>query len=250
MARRLAIIPARGGSKRIPEKNIRDFCGKPMIAHILEVVRASNLFEQIHVSTDCRKICRVVEGLGFEVPFLRPSEISDDHTPIMPVLKHVTDEFIRRGKHFDEIWQLMACAPFVTVSDLLGAAKRKASAEPQHSIIAVARYPVPVEWAYRRLASGHLTPLQPGMFAVRSQDLQPAFFDTGTFVVYSPETVQQSSGAGTDTNFIGFELDRRRVVDIDDEADWELAQTLFTVLTAKQMPCELNDQIQRTQPLG
>ena len=112
--RRLAIIPARGGSKRIADKNIRAFCGRPMIAHILDTARASGLFEVIHVSTESPRIASVVEALGFEVHFPRPiAQLADDKTPLMPVLRYVTETFQSRGQTFDEVWLLMACAPLI-----------------------------------------------------------------------------------------------------------------------------------------
>src|SRR5438874_1339312 len=101
MTRRLAVIPARGGSKRIKNKNIRDFCGKPMIAYVLEVARESGLFDKIHVSTESAEIRQTVERLGFAVDFARPAELADDHTPIMPVLKHVVTTYASRGQTFD-----------------------------------------------------------------------------------------------------------------------------------------------------
>src|SRR5437764_11044543 len=111
MVSRLAIVPARGGSKRVSDKNVRDFCGRPMIAHILGAARKSGLFDAIHVSTDSARIAGIVGDLGFATQFLRPSELADDFTPLMPVLRYVTDKFAKSGRHFDEVWLLMACAP-------------------------------------------------------------------------------------------------------------------------------------------
>src|SRR5947207_11884930 len=122
MTKRIAIIPARGGSKRIVNKNIRDFCGKPMVAHVLGTAKASGLFDVIHVSTESTTIRRIVEDLGFRVDFLRPIELADDQTPIMPVLKYVADTFASRGQVFDQVWLLMACAPLIDSRDLNEAA--------------------------------------------------------------------------------------------------------------------------------
>jgi len=200
-----------------------------MMAHILEAARESALFDVIHVSTESDDVRRVAQGLGFLVEFPRPPELADDFTPLMPVLRHTLAEFESRGRQFDEVWLLMACAPLVRAADLTGAARLMATAEPDQSVIAVARYPVPVEWAFRRIDDGRLRPVQPGMFAVRSQDLPAAYYDTGTFVVYPAETVRQAAGAASDERYIGYELDRRQAVDIDDEQDWMLAETLFRV---------------------
>ncbi len=228
MTRRLAVVPARGGSKRIPMKNVRDFCGKPMIAHILEAARSSGLFDVIHVSTESDAVRSVVERLGFGVDFLRPDHLADDHTPIMPVLKFVADSYAERDMEFDEVWLLMACAPFIESVDLQQAAKVMAGWKGERPVLAVAPYPVPVEWAYDLAPDGALTPLNPGMFAIRSQDIAPKYFDTGTFAAFPAAMVRASSGAGSDAAFVGFALEKDKAVDIDDEADWRLAGSMFT----------------------
>lgn len=227
MSRRIAIIPARGGSKRIPRKNVKAFGGKPMIGHILETAKASGLFEVIHVSTEDADVRATVEGLGFGIDFPRPAELADDHTPIMPVLKYVVDTYEAQDRTFDEVWLLMACAPFIGPSDLREAADIFSRAGGRRSVLAVAPYPVPVEWAYRRAPDGTLEPLQPGMFAVRSQDIEPKYFDTGTFAVLSRDTVAGSSGAGSDSGFLGHVIDKDKAIDIDDEEDWKLAEAMF-----------------------
>lgn len=227
MPRRIAIIPARGGSKRIPRKNVRPFCGKPMIGHILDTARASAAFDVIHVSTEDAEIRATVESLGFTVDFPRPAELADDHTPIMPVLKYVVDRYAALGQAFDEVWLLMACAPFVEVSDLHGAAELLSRADGTQSVLAVAPYAVPVEWAYARRADGGLVPLHPGQFAVRSQDLEPKYFDTGTFAALPSAVVRGSSGAGSDSQYLGHVLEKHKAIDIDDEADWQLAEYIF-----------------------
>ncbi|MBM4433631.1 MAG: pseudaminic acid cytidylyltransferase [Chloroflexi bacterium] len=225
--RRIAVIPARGGSRRIPDKNIRPFCGKPMIGHILEAARASGLFDVIHVSTDSPRIRETVEGLGATVDFMRPRELADDLTPVMPVLRFVVERYVERGRRFDQVWLLSACAPFVEHVDLRAAARRLDGAPPGTSLMTIAQYPVPIEWAYRRAPDGMLTPVQPGMFTVRSQDLEKAYFDTGSFAVLPAASVLGSEGAGTNVGFMGHVIDRTRAVDIDDEEDWALAEALF-----------------------
>src|SRR5260370_35100007 len=107
MTSRLAIVPARGGSKRIPDKNIREFFGRPMITHILNAARASNLFDLIHVSTDSTRISDAVTEAGFAPHFPRPDDLADDHTPLMPVLRYVTERFLEGGDRFYEMWLLL-----------------------------------------------------------------------------------------------------------------------------------------------
>lgn len=229
--RRIAIIPARGGSKRIPKKNIRDFCGKPMIAHVLEAIRESRLFDAIHVSTESEEIAATVNALGFQIEFSRPAELADDHTPIMPVLKYVVEEYERRQQTFDQVWSIMACAPLIGAKDFIAANRLFEEAGAERPLLAVAEYPVPVEWAFDREADGKLVPLQPGMFSVRSQDIKPRYFDAGSFAIFPEEMIRSAEGAGSDSGFIGYVLAREAAVDIDDEQDWKIAEAIFNART-------------------
>lgn len=234
MTKRIAIIPARGGSKRIPNKNIREFCGKPMIAHILQTARDSGLFDVIHVSTDSEVIRDAVEDLGFNVDFMRPKELADDHTPIMPVLKFVAETYASRGQRFDQVWLLMACAPLLSVSDLRQAAHLFEEAGAESPVLSISEYPAPIEWAFSRAPGGRMTPVQPGMFAVRSQDLGKKYFDAGAFVAFPAQVVERSEGAGSDMGLVGYVLPKERAVDIDDEADWALAEALYRSRIARE----------------
>lgn len=231
--KRLAIIPARGGSKRIPNKNIRDFCGRPMITHVLSAARESGLFAAIHVSTESQSIRDVAAGFGLPPDFPRPDELADDHTPIMPVLRYVGEEYARRGKKFDEIWLLMACAPLIDAQDLAKAAMLFRDAGREQPLLAVSEYPAPIEWAFDRGANGALTPVQAGMFAVRSQDLEKRYFDAGSFAVFPASLVLESQGAGSDSGFIGYVLPKGTAIDIDDEHDWQLAEAIYRVRAAR-----------------
>ena len=225
--KRLAVIPARGGSKRIPDKNIRIFGCQPMIAHILETARNSELFDVIHVTTESPRIASVVNELGFETHFPRPPELADDNTPLMPVLRYVTEAFLQRGQRFDEVWLLMPCAALIETEDLCAGAQLLADTNFSKAVLAVAPYPAPIEWAFDRADNGSLIPLSPGKFAVRSQDLTPKFYDAGAFCAFPAGRVLESRGAGEDTVFVGYILPRHKAIDIDTEDDWQLAEILF-----------------------
>lgn len=227
--KRLVIIPARGGSKRIPNKNIRDFCGQPMITHVLGAAHASGLFTKVHVSTESESIRDLAAQFGFSPEFPRPAELADDHTPIMPVLRHAAQEYASRGVHFDEVWLLMACAPLIDAKDLVSAANLFQEAGGQQPLLAVSEYPAPIEWAFSREENGALTPVQAGMFAVRSQDLEKRYFDAGSFAVFPSKRVLEAEGAGSDSGFIGYSLPKGTAIDIDDEQDWQLAEAIFRV---------------------
>lgn len=225
--RRLAIIPARGGSKRLPDKNIRLFHGKPMIGHILDVARESGLFDVIHVSTEDSRIQEVVAQLGYPIQFLRPAALADDHTPLMPVLKYVVETFRERGETFDQVALLMACAPLIAAGDLQNAAALCDRGEGKRAVLSVAPYPVPVEWAYARKGNGELVPRQPGLFATRSQDLETCFYDAGCFAFFPTEQILREEGPGGDQNYVGLLIPKWKAVDIDDAEDWEMAKRLF-----------------------
>jgi len=225
--KRLAIIPARGGSKRIPNKNIRDFCGKPMITHVLNAASESGLFDRVHVSTESETIRDVVSQHGYPPDFARPLELADDYTPIMPVLRYVTEEYKKLDIHFDEVWLLMACAPLIQSEDLLSAAQLFQEAGSSKPLLAVSEYPVPVEWAFKLGGDYELTPMQAGMFSLRSQDIEKSYFDAGSFSVFPAPHVLQAQGAGSDEGFIGHVLPKGAAIDIDDEEDWYLAEAIY-----------------------
>jgi N-acylneuraminate cytidylyltransferase len=213
----------------LPDKNIRDFCGKPMMAHILDAAKKSRLFDTIHVSTEDPLITDIANSLGLPPEFVRPASLSDDYTPLMPVLRYVTEQFLEQGKKFTEIWLLMACAPLIEAVDLRAAAKLFESHNGERSVMGVAPYPAPVEWAFSRRESGDLDAKQPGMFAKRSQDLEPSYYDAGVFAVFSSKQVLKSKGSGSDSGFVGCILPRDKAIDIDNEKDWVFAEKLFKI---------------------
>lgn len=224
--RRLAVVPARGGSKRIPDKNVRDFCGKPMIAHVLSAAKDSGLFDKIHVSTDSERILEAVKALGFPADFPRDASLAGDHTPLFPVLEWVLKEYGRRDESFDEVCLLLPCAPLIEAQDLLAACRVFRENGGERPLISVAEFPVPVEWAFRRDERGRLTPLQPGKFAVRSQDLEKAYYDAGAFIFFPARRIASGEPL-TDTDYVSYILPKAKAVDIDGEEDWKLAEALY-----------------------
>lgn len=234
MVSRLAVVPARGGSKRIPDKNIRDFCGRPMIGHILDAIRESSLFETIHVSTESPHISDVVAGLGFPTEFLRPEHLADDHTPLMPVIRYVAQTFLDMGRRYDEVWLLMACAPLIEASDLMGAAKMFSETGACTPLLSVATYPAPIEWAYRLGDSNMLAPAQPDMIAVRSQDIVPAYHDTGSFCIFPGSMALDGA---TDGRCFGYLLPRQKAIDIDDEEDLRFAEMIYAARNSAPSGC-------------
>lgn len=222
---KIAIIPARGGSKRIPRKNIKPFCGKPMIAHAIGKAQSSGLFEHIVVSTDDEEISRVALALGAEVPFARPVELADDHTPTVPVIAHAIRSCQALGWAIEQVCCIYPAVPFLQESDLM-AALRMLETGGADCTFPVAAYPSPIQRALRLLPNGLMEPFYSQYAMTRTQDLEPAFYDAGQFYWGLAETwlvgkVAHKYGAG-------LVIPNWRVVDIDTPEDWQRAELMFT----------------------
>lgn|SRR3990167_742096 len=229
---KIAIIPARGGSKRIPHKNIIPFCGHPLIHYPLSTAKKTGLFDKIHVSTDDDVIKQTVEALGFEIDFMRDSKLADDYVGILPVLRWVLEEYKAHGENYDEVCLILPTAPLIESSDIINAHDLFLAHAKQYSVLPVAAYPVPVEWAYQKLEFNHLVPERPGMFNIRSQDLEKKYYDSGTFVWFSAQQIMSDAISG-DANFIAYVLDRHKAIDIDDREDLEMARLIKIGLESK-----------------
>lgn len=222
---RLAVIPARGGSKRIPGKNIVPFCGKPMIAYALEAVANSGVFDKIHVSTDSEEICQVVEKLGFAVDFKRDAALADDFTGLVPVLRWVVDQYRLRGESYDEICCIMPNAPLICSQDFVDAFEIFKQHKAQHPLLVVAKFPVPVEWAFRRNEDGLMTAVSPKNLTRRSQDLPHAYYECGPFTIWNPlHLISENPLTGQVLSYV---LPAERAIDIDTPEDLVYAERLF-----------------------
>jgi len=224
--KRLAIVPARGGSKRILKKNIREFCGKPMISYVLNTASRSKLFDVVHVSTECNEIALIAKNHKANVDFLRPKNLADDMTPLAPVIKEVVREFRSRGAIFDEIWLLMACSPILSINELISAAKIFSENIKIKKMIAVSEYQVPIEWAYKMNEDGWLTPENPGSFSMRSQDIEKKYFDAGSFVAFKADQINDNNL--DDSGYFGFKVSKETAIDIDTPEDWKFAEHIFS----------------------
>ncbi len=222
---RAAVIPARGGSKRTPRKNVRSFAGRPMIAWPIETALASGLFDIVVVSTDDDEIARVAEEAGAAVPFRRPPELADDHTPTRPVIRHAIEALEAAGRTVDEMCCLYATTPFVTADDLVAGQKALAGSANGFSV-SVTHYPHPIQRALRLRADGTAVPVDEAALAMRSQDLEEMVHDAGAFywgtreAFMSPRSILGSGSAAV-------VLPTWRVHDIDTEDDWRRAELMF-----------------------
>ena len=228
---KIAIVPARGGSKRIPDKNIVDFLGRPLMSYSIRAAEESKLFDAIHVSTDSERIADVAANLGYPVDFMRASALADDHTGIFPVMQWVLDQYEQRGRSFQSACLLMPTAPLIDANDLFEADKLFRRYNEARSVIAVSRFSVPVEWAYHMDKDGVLTPREPGMSNVRSQDLHPWYFDSGTFMFIPAKEIRE--GRVGDTGMAAFPIERHKAIDIDDRDDLAFAEIVFRGMKAR-----------------
>lgn len=222
---RLAVIPARGGSKRIPGKNIAPFCGRPMIAYALEAAANSGMFDRIHVSTDSEEICQVVESLGFPVDFKRDVALADDFTGLVPVLRWVVDQYRLRGEVYDQICCIMPNAPLIRSQDIVEAFDIFTQHDARYPLLVAARFPVPVEWAFRRSEDGLMTAVSPESLTRRSQDLQHAYYECGPFTIWNPSHL--ASDNPLTGQVLSYVLPAERAVDIDTPEDLVYAERLF-----------------------
>ena len=222
---KVAIIPARGGSKRIPDKNITDFLGAPLMSYSIRAAEESELFDRIHVSTDSERIADVAERLGHPVDFMRDPNLADDHTPLLPVLKWTLEQYHERGCNYDAVCLVYPTAPLIEADDLKQADALFQQWKGERIVMAVSRFNVPVEWAFHLDDDGTLQALQPGMGNIRSQDIRPTYYDTGTFMFLPAKDIL--SGAVDEKPIVGFPLARHKAVDIDDAEDLQLAKVIF-----------------------
>lgn len=233
MTKRLAVIPARSGSKRVPRKNVRDFHGRPMLSYPIRAALECEIFDEIHVSTDSDEIAEIALQSGATVNFKRPANLSDDTTPILPVMKFVTEEYKNHGKEFQTITLLYATNPMISTEDLKQACISFEQGDSMKPLLAIAPFPCPIEWSFHMADNQNLMPVFSNGFATRSQDLKIAYYDAAMFCFYSSDFLLGSKGAGSDLVFRGFPVDARRVVDIDTPEQWLLAETMYKVMNAQ-----------------
>jgi len=176
----LAVIPARGGSKRIPRKNIKLFYGRPMIAWSIEAAQKSGCFDNIIVSTDDDEIAEIARAYGATVPFKRPRELADDHTGTTPVIAHAADWHRTQGMALSAVCCIYATAPFVQAGDIRKGLQML-QAERCDYVFSVTSYPFPIQRSIRITAAGRVEMFYPDQFKTRSQDLEEAYHDAGQF---------------------------------------------------------------------
>ncbi len=222
---RIAIIPARGGSKRIPKKNIKQFFGKPMLAWSIEAAIKSKCFDRIICSTDDEKIANIAQEYGAEIPFMRPKYLSDNHTGTVPVISHAIEQLQRNGDKIDLACCVYATAPFIKPIDLQNSLKEMQNNDLDFCF-SVTSYPFPIQRSIRLTSNKRCMMLQPEMFQKRSQDLEELYHDAGQFYWGTPKSWLEGRLLFS-KNTMPYILPRHRVQDIDTMEDWKRAELMF-----------------------
>jgi pseudaminic acid cytidylyltransferase len=227
MALNIAVIPARGGSKRIPRKNIKPFGGKPMIAYAIQAARDSGLFEHVVVSTDDDEIAAVAQAHGASLPFRRPAHLADDQTVTVPVIAHAAQWFVDQGHAVDAVCCIYPCVPLLRAADLQGAYAmfKERGADYVYPVVGFHSSP------WRAMTKPEHGPMQfvyPEYELTRTQDLPKCYFDAGQF--YWGKTAAWTSGLRMHSHGHGYEVEGHRIVDIDTHEDWARAELIARAL--------------------
>lgn len=226
----VAIIPARGGSKRIPKKNIKEFHGKPLIAYSIEVALASNLFEKVIVSTDDETIAKVAKQYGAEVPFVRPAELSDDFTGTVDVVNHAVNYLESCGESYEYICTIYATAPFLQKEYLMEGYEKLKNSDAVNAFSATSM-PFPIQRTFKLDENRRCKMFTPEHYMSRSQDLEEAYQDAGQFYWTSRSRQKNTKNQIVFSDIsIPIILPRHLVQDIDTPEDWTRAEYMFQAL--------------------
>lgn len=223
----VAIITARGGSKRIPGKNIKEFLGKPIICYSIEAALASGIFEEVMVSTDDEEIAAIAKAAGARVPFMRSAANADDYATTDDVLMEVLDEYERQGKTFTYMACIYPTAPFVTAKKLQDALQLLKDNQAS-GVMPVVRFSFPPQRGMA-IREGKLDYCYPENALKRSQDLEQMYHDCGQFYVYDTEKFRACKGNLPD-GYLPIEVPELEVQDIDNMVDWKLAELKFEMM--------------------
>lgn len=224
----IAIILARGGSKRIPRKNIKLFAEKPMIAYAITAAQESGLFEHVVVSTDDEEIAAIARDWGAETPFSRPAELADDYTTTIPVVAHAIQACLDLGWSIENACCIYPGVPFIQSEDLSGALKYLIESDADYCF-PVTEFTSAIQRALQLGNDGKMQPFYPQYEKTRTQDLEKAYHDAGQF--YWGKVSAWLGNAAIHTGGIGYVIPNWRVVDIDTPEDWKRAELIYNSIT-------------------
>jgi pseudaminic acid cytidylyltransferase len=228
----LAIIPARGGSKRIHRKNLKQFCGQPIIKYSIDAAIRYGSFDELMVSTEDSEIANLAQSAGASVPFLRSAVMSDDNATVLEVIREVLVEYEKRDKSFSYICCIYATAPFIKSEDI-GKAFQLLKHSGADSIMPVTRFSYPIQRALRIEQDGKLKMCNPQYYSTRSQDLEPMYHDAAQFFWMKVTSLLSQMRAYAEYT-IPFILPETEVQDIDSEDDWRIAECKYQLLKASR----------------
>ncbi len=231
-ANNIAIIPARGGSKRIPRKNIKEFNGKPILAYSINAAINSGLFDEVMVSTDNEEIAETAKQFGAKVPFMRSEKNADDYATTIDVLLEVYNNYAKKGIAFDYFCCIYACAPFVTANKLQEALNLLQQGNAS-TVFPIIQYGHPIQRALQ-IDGGFISMIDKNNLAVRTQDLQPRYHDAGQFYWLTSKSLLADKKLITDRS-VGLVINDFEAQDIDTETDWKLAELKYEFLKQKKL---------------
>lgn len=226
----IAIITARGGSKRIPHKNIKDFCGKSILAYSIEAAKKAGIFDTVMVSTDSPEIAEIAVQYGAAVPFMRSESTSNDHAPTAEVIREVLMKYAENGVAFDQFCCIYPTAPFVTAHKLRKAANMLAESDAD-SLLSVVAFSFPPQRAFI-LRDGIIQYQYPENARLRSQDLETIYHDAGQFYFCKTKAFLEQNTLITRKS-IPFIMPEEEVQDIDNFSDWRLAELKYQLFLQK-----------------
>jgi CMP-N-acetylneuraminic acid synthetase len=225
--RRLVIVPARSGSKRILNKNIFPIQGKPIILRTIEILKKSDLFTDILVSTDSPEILKLCQTEGIKQNSLRPTSLSEDQTPLIDVLKYEFEKQYQLGNYYDELWLYSATACLISVEELKGASIEFLRHDANDPLLAVTKFNTPIEWALNIDKNSRLVPRNMIDIKKNSQDFEVTYFDAGCFAIYKYESFLESDISFRNISYRPFVLPKYAAIDVDEMEDMHLVEKLF-----------------------
>lgn len=230
--RALAVITARGGSKRIPKKNIKDFCGKPIIQYSIEAALKSKIFDEVMVSTDDEEICQIAKRMGAKVPFMRSEKNANDYATTYEVLLEVIEEYEKIGERFDYVCCIYPTAPFVTDTKLKSA-MNKLIEDKADTVLPIVAFSFPPQRGFI-IKNEKVQFMYPENALVRSQDLEIVYHDAGQFYCLNVKKFREQKRLIMD-NAVPIIVEEMEVQDIDNESDWSMAEIKYRMLNKKQI---------------
>ena len=221
--KRIAIIPARAGSKRIKNKNIKLFNKKPMISYPIKALLNSNIFNKVFVSTESKLIKKISEKFGAKVDFLRSKNLSKDKISLEVVLKDVLNKFLKKGEKYEEIWLVYACNPLLKVKDIINANKQFQKTAKTYPMMSVKEYEVPIEWALEKKGNIFKTIDKKSSY-IDSKKIKKKYFESASFIIYKKNHLLNNEKFFA---YYGYLMNFTEAIDIDSDNDWFNALKLY-----------------------